>query len=77
MGVRGATAPWKISPGKTHQNRARSGNHLHKNMTKMPTHDTLQQVVFVQKQEKVANFDNRLNCEFIPYYRRSGQKADF
>ena len=37
----GAITPWKISPG---QNSSEQGNDLHTKMTKVRTHDTLQEV---------------------------------
>ena len=49
-GAGGAIAPpGKFNQGKTHQNRARSGNDFHTKMTKVPNNDTLQEVFVVQK----------------------------
>ena len=49
-GAGGAIAPpGKIHQGKTHQNRARSGNDFHTKMTKVSNNDTLQEVFVVQK----------------------------
>ena len=49
VGMGAIAPPGKIHQGKTHQNRARSGNDFHTKMTKVPNNDTLQEVFVVQK----------------------------